>query len=526
MKKILVCFCIFILAISTYVSAIELNLRYECAGTYEYWTEDGYYSSPAVYDIDDDGEEEIIFSNYSITVLDAKTGETEWKVNSGYDITSELVSTGKSNGHTWPDIEIEDINGDGKKEIITGHGGGVISVLDGNGYHLPGWPQNPNGEAIKSIEVADLDGDGKKEIVAGYGYGGHKSVYVFNYDGQIRDGWPKVDDDEINGDETWLYGVFMDNIATGDIDNDGKLEIIVPSDLSFVSAFEEDGTPIAANKFVYGERNWGQVAFFEDYAAEIRNDNRGWGFDIKGGEFREDLYKGEFGHAKAQIYDVDDDGKSEIIVSSIMCDRTYFPDSYPPTEYMTIGIFNADRTRYKNEELGYDWESIPADLGRPLYQNEKTVASSVFQVPVISDIDGDGDIEILFNSYNGKVHCFRLDKKEPYAWPYSLMKRSNPMFQYASPVVCKDIDHDGKQEIIFASFYDDDQGYGNVRGYVYVLNYEGKELARAILPDSKEKGQYPNGGKAMPNVCDIDNDGDYEIVINTTQSAICVYDID
>jgi len=58
MKKILVCFCIFILAISTYVSAIELNLRYECAGTYEYWTEDGYYSSPAVYDIDDDGEEE------------------------------------------------------------------------------------------------------------------------------------------------------------------------------------------------------------------------------------------------------------------------------------------------------------------------------------------------------------------------------------------------------------------------------------------------------------------------------------
>ena len=125
---------------------------------------------------------------------------------------------------------------------------------------------------------------------------------------------------------------------------------------------------------------------------------------------RENLYKGEFGHAKAKVYDVDGNGTKEVIVTTIMCNRKYAP-VYPPTEYMTVAILNADRTRYRNDELGYNWEVIPMDLGKPLYQNDGSVASGVFQSPTISDIDGDGKVEILFNSYNGKVHCFGLDKK-------------------------------------------------------------------------------------------------------------------
>ena len=99
------------------------------------------------------------------------------------------------------------------------------------------------------------------------------------------------------------------------------------------------------------------------------------------------------------------------------------------------------------------------------------------------------------------------------------------MYQYASPVVCKDLNGDGRQEVIFTSFYDDKQGYGAIRGYLYILNYEGKEIAKVQLPDSKEKGRHANGGKAMPKVCDIDGNGDFEIVINTMQSGICVYDV-
>ncbi len=501
-------------------------LKYTNAGTYPLWTEESYYSSPEVCDIDGDGALEIIFSNYSITVINAATGATEWKVNSGYDRNTPVQEFGLSNGHTWSDIEIHDINGDGRKEIITGHGGGVISVLDGNGYFLPGWPQKPCGDSVRSIEVADFEGDGKMEIVVGYGkrQSNGATLYVYNFDGTIRAGWPQLYG-SANGRESWLDGIYMDSIAIEDLNYDGTKEIIAPSDLSFVSVFEVDGTAFPANKTIFGNRSWGHIAFYEDYAAEIKGDNGGWGNTIRGGEMRENLYKGEFGHAKAVVCDVDQNGSREVVVSTIMCDRTYFAGGYPPTEYMTIGIFNADRTRYKNEALGYNWEVIPADLGKPLYQNEISIASNVYQVPVVSDLDGDGKNEILFNSYNGKVHCFGLDKKEPYAWPYSLTKRTSPMFEYASPVVCVDLDFDGRKEVVFTSFYDSYQGYGIVRGNLYILNYEGKILHKVSLPDSKEPGHYANGSMVQPKVCDIDGDGAYEIIINTLRSGICVYDI-
>ena len=165
------------------------------------------------------------------------------------------------------------------------------------------------------------------------------------------------------------------------------------------------------------------------------------------------------------------------------------------------------------------------DLGEPLVQNTESVASNVYHAPTISDIDADGDYEILFNSYNGKVHCFGLDKVEPYAWPFSLTKRSNPKYEYASPVTCHDLDFDGKQEIIFTSFYDYTMGYGSVRGNLYILNYEGKLMHKLELPDSKEPGLKANGGMAAPVVSDVDGDGAYEIVINTMQSGICVIDV-
>ncbi|MGM9550832.1 MAG: FG-GAP repeat domain-containing protein [Clostridia bacterium] len=503
-------------------AAIQPTLKYSNAGTFPLWTEESYYSAPAVCDIDGDGKDEIIFSNYTITVLDGATGKTEWKVNSGYDRNTPVKEFGLSNGHTWSDVEICDINNDGKMEIITGHGKGLISVLSSDGFFMPGWPQTPVVSSVRCITVADLENDGYSEIIVGYGVDGEGSVYVFNHDGTLRPGWPQLSPS--NKSKTWLYGVFMDSIAAEDLNNDGIKEIIVPSDLSQISVFEPDGSLFMANSTVFGNRSWGMISLFEDYATEIKSENGGWGYPCNGSETREQLYKGEGGHAKAVVYDVDNNGTKEVIVSTIMCNRKYAP-TYPPTEYMTIAILNSDRTRYRNDQKGYNWEIIPTDLGEPLYQNKINVSSGVFQSPVVSDLDGDGEVEILFNSYNGKVHCFGLNRTEPYAWPYSLTKRTSPMFEYASPVVCVDLDYDGKKEVIFTSFYDEYQNYAPMNGSLYILNYEGKLISKVTLPDSKEGKVHSNGGKASPVVKDIDGDGRYEIIVNTLTGAICVYDV-
>ncbi len=523
MKKIcIVSLTIVFLLQSLSAAAFSPQLKYACAGTYKLWTEESYYASPVIEDIDGDGMQEIIFSNYSITVLDAATGRTEWKVNSGYDRKTPVQEFGASNGHTWCTPKLYDIDGNGTKEIITGHGHGVVSVLDANGYFMPGWPQKHTDFSVRSVHVADLERDGKAEIIVGVAADSHRSVYVYNYDGTLRPGWPQTQGE--NGEKTWIYGVFMDTIETADLNGDGTREIIVPSDLSFVSVFESDGSVFMTNERVFGKKSWGQVSLFEDYSTEIRGDNGGWGFPVNGTEYREDLYKGEFGHAKAVVEDLDGNGTPEVIVPTVMCNRKYAP-AYPPTEHMTVAIFNADRTRYKNEALGYDWEVLPMDMGAPLVHSNVMITSGIFQSPTISDLDGDGKKEILWSDYSGKMRCISLDKTEPYAWPYSLTKRTSPMYEYASPAVCCDLDGDGKQEVIFTSFYDESVGYGIVRGSLYILNYEGKLISKTQLPDTKEAGKYANGSKAAPAIGDIDGDGRPEIVVNTLHGAICAYDL-
>ena len=523
MKKLFMILSLILLMTLSCFAAINPVLRYSNAGTFPLWTEEAYYCSPVTEDLDGDGKNEIIFSNYTITVLNEADGSIKFKVNSGYDTTSPLEEFGKSVGNTWCDAVVCDIDGNGKKEIITIHSNGLISVLDSNGRFAKGWPQKPISSPGKCVKADDLDGDGKLEIIAGYGVYGGKSVYVFNYDGTVREGWPQLSDE--NSAKAYSYGIFMNGISTGDLDGDGKKEIIVPNDTSYVDVYRHDGSLYPANSEIFGNRVWGKVALYEEYGSEIRGDNGGWGFKIEGGENRENLYKAEFGHGVSVVRDIDGNGTKEVIVTGIMCNRKYAP-TYPPTEYMTVSVFNADRTRYVNPSAGGDWRNIPTDLGAPLLQNTKSIASQIQQTPVVEDLDGDGKCEILFNSYNGKVHCFDLDATEPYAWPYSLTKRTSPLFEYASPVVCHDLDGDGKKEVIFASWYDENQKLDKImQGSLYILSYEGKLISKVTLPPAKEKDNLNNGVLAMPLVEDIDGDGKFEIVLNTTNGAVCVYDL-
>ena len=524
MKKLL---CLFFALITLSFAATAKvpapTLKYANAGTLGNWTEESYYNAPVVTDIDGDGQKEIVFSNYSITVLNAD-GSLKWKVNSGFDRNTPFAETGRSVGHTWCDAVVTDIDGDGKKEILTVHGDGTVSVLDRKGYFKSGWPQKPVSASGRSIKAADLDRDGKQEVIVGFGVGNSESVYVYNADGSLRNGWPQLAEDR-EGKLGFSYGIFMNNISVTDLDGDQDLEIIVPTDMSYISAYHHDGTPVAASSSVYGNRNWGQIAFYEDYQSEIRGDNGGWGQPITGNEKREELYKGEFGHGISTVADLDGDGVNEIIVSTIMCNRKYAP-VHPPSEYMTIAVLNADRTRFKSTKLDADWSTPPTDLGKPLIQNKTSLPSHVAQTPVVADLNGDGKKEILFNSYNGKVHCYSVDKTEPYAWPYSLTKRSSPLFEYATPVVCRDLDFDGKMEVIFASFYDEDQKLDKImQGNLYILNYKGQLLSKTPLPPAKEANNKHNGAMSAPVVTELDGDGHYEIVINTLHGAICVFDV-
>ncbi len=523
---------------------VTIGEEYLFAGAVNpYYTEDAYRASPVVVDLDGDGKLEVLNAAYSLVVMDAVTGAEKWRINAGRDRSTPYDAFNNvPSGQVFSDFEVVDVDADGKLEIVVAYGNGSISVLNDQGYFKAGWPQKPTYASLRSLAVDDLTGDGKKEIIVGAGIASSESVWVYRCDGTLMPGWPQLSPNQ-QAERTpqqktgnaYSYGVFGDGISTGDLDGDGQPEIIVPTDTAYINAYHADGTLVTASS-IYGGRAWGKIALWEDYDQEKANVNEGWGYAITGGESRAELYRSELGHAASIVTDVDGDGHSEVVVTALMVDRSGHTNtnlvSYYDTRYMTAFILNGDRTRYQDLAKGFDWSTPPVDLGGPLKSyDSQSVAAKVFSEPVCADVDGDGYQEILFNTYNGKLHCFSLDGTEHGSWPFTLPKSTAGLYEYAAPPACVDLNGDGKLEVIFASWTDAEEGIKpSADGALYVLDCEGNLLAKKDLHPgyATYEGQvfFANGVASAPVVRDVDNDGKYEVFLNTSYYALCVYELD
>jgi hypothetical protein len=192
-------------------------------------------------------------------------------------------------------------------------------------------------------------------------------------------------------------------------------------------------------------------------------------------------------------------------------------DSYPPSRYTALYLFNPDRSRFNTG--GYDWRSIPTDTGAPLSEDYNVIETAEPN-PVVADIDGDGNQEILYASYDGRLHAFWLDKSEHGAWPYSVYRPSEGIYRFASEPAVADLDNDGKAEVIFTSWT---QIGSHENGKLHILDWTGQPLYEVSLP-APRSGSW-NGGLAAPTLANVDSDADLEVVVNTAGSGVVVYDL-
>jgi uncharacterized repeat protein (TIGR01451 family) len=486
--------------IAAHAGGIEAPvLKWQHAGCYSSWCETGWYSSPAVADLDGDGSMEVIASAYTIFILDGATGGLEWHMASGHDRSE----TGASNvGRTWPGIVVADVDGDNEPEIVTAHSGGTVSVYDREGYFQPGWPQYPTTSELRGLSVHDLEGDGTQEVVVTAAVGSKTNTWVYEHDGVLRPGWPQLSDGE-----GYAYGVFNDNAALGDLDGDGLAEIVVPSDVHYICAYEADGAPIPAHA-MYEGKVWGEVGIWESLEIELR----GWG---KCDGVREESYRTNFAHGPAALADVDGDGAVEVIAVGNVYDCHV---GHPPGKYNGVYLFNADRSRF--QAGSYDWQSPPVDTGAPLSEDWNVIENNQPN-PVVADLDGDGEKEILYSSYDGRVHAFWLDKTEHGSWPFSVYDSAEGVYRFASEPVVADLDGDGDAEVLFASWAQ--KGSGQT-GKLHLLDYLGNPLHELDLPPAYGSPTW-NGALAAPTLANIDADADLELVLNTAHSGFVAYDL-
>jgi hypothetical protein len=397
-----------------------------------------------------------------------------------------------------------DINADGKIEVISARGNGSVTALKPDGSIL--WSKQPTpGNELRSLAVADLNKDGKLEVVVASTRSENQWM-VYNSDGSLYPGaWPQLGGSEPG----YAAGAYNENIAIADLDKDGRGEIIGPSDVHYITAYQDDGSQIAVNaKFHVASGNpqvWSQVGVHVDEKADLR------GYAICGVEHRPN-----FADSAPSIADLDGDGNLEVVVVGNVhdCSKDPYQDLY-----QIPFVFNPDRSRW--QAGGYDWTVVPKPDSHAAPRSEDyNFIETALPNPVLADLDGDGKKEILYSSYDGRIHAYWLDKTEHGAWPFAVTMPGDTALQFASEPAVADLNNDGQAEVIFASWMQKDTGRS---GYLYILNHLGSLLAEVSIPAASDGGW--NGGLAAPTLARLVTGGNLYAFVNTSATGIVAYEL-
>ncbi len=365
----------------------SIGLVIDCTSRNIQWTQPEPFGVwIALADIDNDNRDELVGKYGSnITAYDVERQLVKW--------TIAVDVKGASS------IYLDDIDNDSVVELLVNCGGTLIAydtvTLDKE-WSISANSGNSGGA---KIQVADMDGDGQKEVMWGK-IGG--TFYIANWKtGRIE----------------WQNNPHKGNFLgpeCGDLDGDGEDELVVISynpdyyypytASTHILVFNKNGQRRAISQLIFNN---------DDYMYQIK--------DVK-------------------LYDVDRDGKLEILVAR-HCNGA--PD------ILQIYDFNADDT----------FTEIWTD------NLDRSNGYHSFASITAGDVDGDGQLEIVSGAYY-KVVVYDYNSGDE-EWRSSHPDGKRRIF---TTVKVSDVDNDGDQEII-----------GMVdEGNVYIFNGRTKNLDATI----------------------------------------------
>ena len=190
------------------------------------------------------------------------------------------------------------------------------------------------------------------------------------------------------------------------------------------------------------------------------------------------------------VADLDHDGKLEVIVGATSV--------WAPNQQGGLIVFNADgSTRWRWR--GTDYITI---WGQTSFRHDGYSEGAVV-APAIGDIDGDHYPDIVFGTFEAKIHAFNRFGHELKGFPY---QADDTVWSSAS---LYDVNHDGRMEIFVGSPSTGGGPQPHMGGTMFGLSYAHGRV------NTMWRNNIAESIDASPAITDLDGDGRMEVVTTT-----------
>lgn len=292
----------------------------------------------------------------------------------------------------------------------------------------------------------------------------------------------------VEGTQVLLGGDLIRHASAGsaDFDGDGDLEIVVGTRDGMLHVIAHDGA------------NWSPV--WSRQTAE----------DINAASPPNPQSTNQIESASV-IADLDNDGRLEIVVTTGGLPRDEYNGGLLVYEYQSGGgwsfVIDGDWPQPKLDIVGGG-----AGAGSP-----DGYWDGIYGSPAAGDLDGDGDLEIVFQGEDRRIHVYHHDGTVVEGWPLS-RDNGDPILRggISSPAL-GDLDGDGLPEIVVGSINPEWAGEGTTPDYT-------KAAVWALNGDSTLVEGWPQYANdwvdSSPALGDIDDDGELEVIVGTGRDGI------